>query len=113
MLKERPLSKERHMREISFDPNVSKVTLGTTQPSSASKASGAAFGDALKSALDGVNESQKSAESLTRAFEMEDPNVGLEDTMIAVSKANLNFQTLVQVRNRLVSAYHDIMNIQI
>lgn len=101
------------MREISFDPNLSKLTLGATQPAAANKANGLAFGDALKSALDGVNESQNSAESLTKAYEMESPNVGLEDTMIAVAKANLDFQTLVQVRNRLVSAYHDIMNIQV
>ncbi len=40
-------------------------------------------------------------------------NVNLQDVMINLQKANLSFQQMVQVRNRLVSAYHDIMNIQV
>ncbi|MES1265722.1 MAG: flagellar hook-basal body complex protein FliE, partial [Variovorax sp.] len=55
----------------------------------APKASSAGFGDALKRALDGVNASQQKAEGLTREFQMENPNVGLEETMVAVTKANV------------------------
>lgn len=73
----------------------------------------AEFLDVLKSALDQVNASQRHSESLAQRFQLEDPAVSLEDVMIAVSKANIAFQAAVQVRNRLISAYQDVMNMQV
>ena len=101
------------MAGIGFDPSVTKVTLDSLGGAKATQSSGPAFGNALKVALDGVNKSQEEAKALTEAYQMEDPQVGIEETMIAMSKANISFQALVQVRNKLVSAYHDIMNMQI
>ncbi|MDP9108843.1 MAG: flagellar hook-basal body complex protein FliE [Pseudomonadota bacterium] len=71
------------------------------------------FADALKASLDGVNASQKSAETLGTRFALGDDKVSLSDVMIASQKANIGFQATVQVRNKLVSAYQDIMNMQI
>ena len=93
--------------------SLTKVTLQPGAGAPASKAAGAELGAALKSALEGVNKTQTEAEALAKAYQLEDPNVGLEETMVAMSKANIGFQTLVQVRNKLVSAYHDMMNMQI
>jgi flagellar hook-basal body complex protein FliE len=42
-----------------------------------------------------------------------EPNVNLQDVMVNLQKANLSFQQMVQVRNRLVSAYQDIMNMSV
>jgi flagellar hook-basal body complex protein FliE len=42
-----------------------------------------------------------------------DPTVSLEDSMIAMQKANITFQAAVQVRNKVVAAYQDIMNLPI
>ena len=67
----------------------------------------------LASALDDVNASQRQAEGLTREFQLDNPKVGLEETMVAVQKANISFQAVVQVRNKLVAAYQDIMNMQV
>ena len=92
---------------------VTKVTPNGTQAAQATGAGGLRFGEALKNAIDGVNKSQMDAASLQKAYQTEDPNVGLEDAMIAMSKADIQFQALVQVRNRLVSAYHDIMNMPV
>ena len=39
--------------------------------------------------------------------------VSVEDAMISMQKANISFQTTLQVRNKLVSAYNDIMNMQL
>ncbi len=72
-----------------------------------------AFGDALKGALDNVNATQRHAEKLGQAFVSGDDRVSLSDVMISMQKANINFQATVQVRNKLVSAYHDIMNMQV
>ncbi|MEQ8234730.1 MAG: flagellar hook-basal body complex protein FliE [Gammaproteobacteria bacterium] len=68
------------------------------------------FGDLLKGALDAVNETQQSARSMTESFERGDAGVELSDVMVALQKASISFQAATQVRNRLVSAYQDIMN---
>jgi len=71
------------------------------------------FSDALKASLDQVNQIQVNAEKLGKNFAMGDDSVSLSDVMIAGQKANISFQAAVQVRNKLVSAYHDIMNMQV
>ena len=52
-------------------------------------------------------------QKLTYNFATGQGDVNLQDVMINLQKANLSFQQMVQVRNKLVSAYHDIMNIQV
>jgi flagellar hook-basal body complex protein FliE len=74
---------------------------------------GVDFANVLKSSLDGVNQVQRQAESLQQAFVLGDDKVSLSDTMIAMQKANISFQTAVQVRNKVVAAYNDIMNMQV
>lgn len=74
---------------------------------------GADFANVLKSSLDGVNQLQRQAESMQQAFVLGDDKVSLSDTMIAMQKANISFQTAVQVRNKVVAAYNDIMNMQV
>lgn len=71
------------------------------------------FSEALKASLNQVNKVQVEAEKLGKNFAMGDDSVSLSDVMIAGQKANISFQATVQVRNKLVSAYHDIMNMQV
>ncbi len=71
------------------------------------------FADALKASLDSVNEAQVSSNELGKRFTMGDDSVSLSDVMISTQKASIAFQATVQVRNKLVSAYHDIMNMQV
>lgn len=75
--------------------------------------SGVEFGKALKQQLEELNQSQQKASQLGERFSLGDESVNLSDVMIASQKANIELQTAVQVRNKLVSAYHDIMNMQI
>lgn len=86
---------------------------GVGPPAAAAAGRPGEFLDALKAALDQVNESQRSAQALQQRFQLEDAAVSLEDVMVAMHKANIAFQAAVQVRNRLVAAYHDIMNMQV
>lgn len=81
--------------------------------SAASAQAGGGFGEALKAALESVNQAQGEASDLGRRFQMGDTNVSLEETMIAMQKSSISFQATVQARNRLMSAYHDIMNMQV
>ena len=71
------------------------------------------FADALKSSLNAVNQSQLQAESLGKSFSMGDDSVSLSDVMISGQKASINFQATLQVRNKMVSAYQEIMNMQV
>ncbi len=71
------------------------------------------FANVLKNSLDGVARVQEKSENLQQAFVMGDDKVSLSDTMIAMQKAGINLQTTVQVRNRFVQAYSDIMNMQV
>ena len=71
------------------------------------------FKTLLHQALDHVNEQKMTADRLTDAFERGDPDIDVAEVMIALQKANVSFQAITQVRNRLVSAYQDIMNMPI
>ncbi|MCG2582882.1 flagellar hook-basal body complex protein FliE [Massilia sp. TS11] len=71
------------------------------------------FADALKASLDQVNSAQVASEQLGQRFTLGDDKVSLSDVMISMQKASIGFQATVQVRNKLVSAYHDIMNMQV
>jgi flagellar hook-basal body complex protein FliE len=83
---------------------------GTDAAESSSKVS---FSDALKGALQNVSNAQNQADDMGKKFAAGDDSVSLSDTMIAMQKASISFQATVQVRNKLVSAYHDIMNMQV
>lgn len=71
------------------------------------------FSDALKASLDQVNSAQQKSQVLGQRFAAGDDSVNLSDVMISMQKASISFQATVQVRNKLVSAYHDIMNMQV
>jgi flagellar hook-basal body complex protein FliE len=72
-----------------------------------------AFGTLLKQAIDSVNSTQQSADALSSAWERGAPGVDLASVMVETQKASVSFQALAQVRNRLISAYQDIMNMSI
>jgi flagellar hook-basal body complex protein FliE len=76
-------------------------------------AGNADFGQALKAALDQVNAAQQDAATATEKFDLNAPDANLHDVMMSLQKASLSFQAMVQVRNRLVSAYQEIMNMQV
>ena len=82
-------------------------------PTSSSPTGQADFSTLLKASLDQVAQTQNQAESLEQRFTLGDPQVSLSDAMIAMQKANISLQTAVQVRNKVVAAYNDIMNMQV
>jgi flagellar hook-basal body complex protein FliE len=88
------------------------VASGSVVPESGAASAGS-FADALKSSLDSISSSQTHAVNEAHAFEIGAPNVSLNDVMVDTQKANVGFQFGLQVRNKLVSAYNDIMNISV
>lgn len=71
------------------------------------------FAGLLKSSIDAVNEAQSSASEMAAALERGEKTVTLPEVMIALQKASLSFQAMTEVRNRLVNAYQEIMNMPI
>jgi flagellar hook-basal body complex protein FliE len=76
-------------------------------------AAGGTFADALGDALKSVSQSQQASSDLQRRFQAGVEGVSLEETMIAMQKAQVGFQAALAVRNRLVSAYTDVMNMSV
>ena len=62
---------------------------------------------------DTLNEQRLKADDAAQKFALGDDSVNLSDVMIERQKASLSLQATVQVRNKLVSAYHEIMNMQV
>lgn len=67
------------------------------------------FGDMLKGAVDTVNTQQTNASQLRTAYEKGDPSVDLPEVMITAQKASVSFEAMLQVRNRMVTAYEDLI----
>ena len=70
------------------------------------------FATLLRQGIDQVNQSQQRATQLADAFERGTPGVELPQVMVQMEKATVSFRALTEVRNRLISAYQDIMNMQ-
>jgi len=81
--------------------------------SAADATKGPEFSTMLADAVKAVNHDQMQTADLQSAFVSGDPKVNLSDVMISSQKAGIEFQLMMQVRNKLVSAYHDVMNMQI
>ena len=71
------------------------------------------FSQAMTHALRGVSDAQNDAARMQQEVQLDNPTVSLEETMVAMQKASIGFQAALQVRNKLVSAYSEIMNMQV
>lgn len=87
---------------------------GQTQPvaNTASKAN-SNFGDLLGDAINSVNGLQKQSSTLQTRFDQGDANVSLSDVMIARNKSSVAFDATIQVRNKMVDAYKELMNMPV
>lgn len=71
------------------------------------------FADLLKQSIESVNGEQHKSRELKEAFERGDEGADLTEVMLQAQKASLSFQAMTQVRNKLVEAYKDVMNMPI
>lgn len=68
------------------------------------------FSEIMQDSVNQVNTQQMKAGATSEAFELGDPDVPLSEVMIEMQKARVSFEALKQVRNQLVDAYREIMN---
>lgn len=74
---------------------------------------GPGFAEVLKSSIDKVNQTQQQANAMAEQLAAGDNSQNLHEVMIALQTASVSFQEMVQVRNKLVTAYQDVMNMQV
>lgn len=91
------------MRVTALQTGITPASAGATEPGG--------FAAELKRSLNNISDAQAQADGQAQAFELGKPGVALNDVMIDLQKANVAFQTGLQVRNRLVTAYQEIMNL--
>ncbi len=94
----------------------SEIAPGTIQPritQQVNNTTGSDFGQLLAQAVGNVNELQANSANLATRLEMGDSTVTLSDTVIAREKAGVAFEATVQVRNKLVDAYKQVMSMQV
>jgi flagellar hook-basal body complex protein FliE len=116
--KVRPIMTDLRLRPFDFQAAVARAGLrpdgmpATGGPGGAEGVQGG-FKAAMTSALHNVSRSQVEASRLQREVTLGNPEVSIEETMVAMQKAQVGFQATLQVRNRLVQAYSEIMNMQV
>ncbi|TCZ80367.1 flagellar hook-basal body complex protein FliE [Lysobacter sp. N42] len=89
-----------------IDPGAAGVQPGASAPQGG-------FSATLSRAVDNVSKVQAEAGELQRAFEMGDPRADLARVMVAMQQSQVAFRATVEVRNRLVQAYQDVMNMPV
>ena len=89
------------------------ASLARPQADGGVDAASGGFTGAMKSALHEVSAAQNQSRQMQQEVQMANPTVSLEDTMVAIQTAQIGFQATLHVRNRMVQAYTDIMNMQV
>jgi flagellar hook-basal body complex protein FliE len=107
LVKLKPFDFAQAVAKAGLRPETAPVLPTPTAPS------GPSFVTAMDRALKQVSQLQMDAQRMQREVQLDNPTVSLEETMVAMQRAQLGFQATLQVRNRLVSAYSDIMNMQV
>jgi flagellar hook-basal body complex protein FliE len=79
-------------------------------PAAAGEVAGDGFAGELQKSLARISDTQQAAYHQAEAFELGQPGVALNDVMVDMQKANIGFQMGLQVRNKVVAAYQEIMN---
>lgn len=82
-------------------------------PGASNAPGGVDFAQVLQNSIEKVNQAQQQAHAMSESMATGQSDQNLHEVMIALQTASVSFQEMVQVRNRLVSAYQDVMNMQI
>ncbi|GAA0738580.1 flagellar hook-basal body complex protein FliE [Sphingomonas japonica] len=91
---------------------LSRANAGVDAPAPATTGGAASFGDVLEGALKNVNSAQAQASDLSASYERGE-TIDIAKVMLARQQASVGFEATLQVRNKLLSAYKDIMSMPV
>lgn len=108
------LGQIRAMRQQAAAP----VETGGLQPPAALRAPAPAsesegFGSLLKASVQAVNETQQKAGAMATAWERGDSEISLTQVMVSLQKADVSFKAMMEVRNKMVDAYQEVMRMSV
>lgn len=108
-------SEDRTMSEINVEQVLNQMRiLSQNKLSPETKVAGRPeFSQLLSESINQVNELQQEASEMKTAFELGDSNIDIPEVMVAIQKASLSFEAITEVRNKLLSAYQEVMNMQV
>ena len=106
------------MNTMNIDQILAQMRSMTSQatgsnPAAAESSAEVSFGGLLKQSVDHVNAMQQQSSEMKKAFELGSEDVNLAQVMVAVQKSSISFEAVVEVRNKLVDAYKEVMNMPI
>ena len=101
------LAKMRSMQALAQGQSVG-TELRATEAASSSQ-----FSNLMTQSIADVNASMQESKAVTAAFESGDPSVSLAEVMITAQKASLQFTGMTEVRNKLLNAYQEVMNMPV
>lgn len=104
----RVISQMRALASEIKSPTVPERAAAATKPDNDEK-----FSNILRGAIDKVSEQQSVANSTVEGFLTGDNSRSLAEVMVATQKASISFRAMTEVRNRLIDAYREIMNMPI
>jgi flagellar hook-basal body complex protein FliE len=100
------------VKRVDVGAPIGAVGAAAGAPGAAAKAGGVSFGEVLKDSLAQVNSLQNEADGAIRSLAT-GGTATLHDTMLAVQKAELSFKLMMQVRNKIVEAYQEVLRMQV
>jgi len=103
------------MENIMADFKITPVTSGPPSVNSAAapaKELGGGFGQVLNKAINSVNENLQEADRMSAGL-ASGQHANIQETMIALEKANISFRLLTKAQNKVVEAYQEIMRMQL
>jgi flagellar hook-basal body complex protein FliE len=106
------------MKPISTESILSQIRtlnaeLNTTGSLPAQQVKGTGFGELLKNSINSVAETQATARDMTVAYQNGTSDASLIEVMVAMQESDLSFRAMTEVRNKLVAAYQEIMNMPV
>lgn len=103
------------MSELAINQVLAQMRSMATQAGgeSAATAGGAEFSGFMQQSIDDVNQAMQASRAMSTAFEEGQPGVSLAELMVTAQKASLEFQALSEVRNKLLTAYREVMSMQV
>ncbi|CAI1495322.1 Flagellar hook-basal body complex protein FliE [Serratia quinivorans] len=89
------------------------IQAGAMGQGTGTAAQGVSFASELKAAIGKISDTQQAARKQAQDFEVGVPGISLNDVMVDLQKSSISLQMGVQVRNKLVSAYQEVMNMAV
>jgi flagellar hook-basal body complex protein FliE len=100
------------MKDLTIQGVIKPAAIEPRQPEDGKQTGGNAFGSVLKDAIMDINKLQTDADKAIAKVQLEDAG-SIHDAMIALEKAGISFQVMMQVRNKILDAYQEVMRMQV